>query len=290
MKKYLSMLAFVAGSFMIASCSGSEAEEEIKNDSKIMTIKVSAPTTAVGSRAKIEDINASSLFVKWENNDEVSIFGDADHSNHKFRYSEAGSGANIAVFKGPDFESTNCFVLYPHQDDATFDGTKIHATIPSVQKATKNTFDPKAAICGEKGTKAAFETSGGISLKHACAFLQITTEEDCEYINVSVDSDWYFTGGIDISESSSGVAVTINSSTGGKKYAKLTADGTEECTKTFPAGTYLIAIASSTSFPQFKVTVQYKNKAAITSTSSSSSNNFSSAYVYNLGTASKTSN
>lgn len=282
MKKYLFMLAFLAGSFILASCSGSEADEEVYNDPNIMTLRIASPSTTVSSRAKIDDIEAIAPAVIWESTDQISVFGNADHSNHQFTYDKAGNRSNIADFKGTSFESSTYYCMYPYQSDATFDGTNIKATIPTVQKATKGSFDPKAAICGQKADHG----TTSVSFKHACSFFQIETQGNCEYIVIEpVAATWYFVGGVSLSLSSAGTPITISDKTGGKQKVKLTADGTEGCTSTFEAGKYLIAFASSTKFPKLKVTVKYSAKdTAISAESSTSGMDFAAGFVYSLGT------
>lgn len=286
MKKYLSMLAFAAGSFMLGSCSSSDADEEIiNNDPKVMSFKVASPSASVSSRAKIENINATPLYGIWEAGDELSVFGNADNNNHKFTYVSQAGAANSAKFEGTAFESDTYYLLYPYQENASINGVNVTATIPTVQKATKGSFDPKAALCGNRGSKDA-----NIILKHACAFLMIETEiGNCDYIKIEpiVDENnpWYFTGGVVLEYSSSGAKIIkIDSTTHAEKYAMLTADGTEGCTTPFPPGKYLIAIASSDSFPKFKVSARYTGKSEVHSTSTGNENVFTAGSVCNLGT------
>lgn len=281
MKKYLSMLAFAAGAFMIASCSGSEADEDTNNDPKVMTFKISSPSASSKTRAAVEDLklDGHDNTVIWEGNELISVFGNTNYANHKFEYKT--STVSSATFTGPAFESDNYFVLYPYQAGATFDGTTITATIPSVQQATSKSFDPLAAICGGTGSKSATE----ISLKHACAFLAVTTTAACEYIRIeTVDNNWYFSGGVQLNESSGGTPITISGTTGGEKFVQLQADRTETTpTKTFPADTYLIAIASSKNFPKFKIIVKYPGKKPIYATGANATEQFNAGTINNLG-------
>lgn len=286
MKKYLSMLAFAAGAFMIASCSGSEADEEINNDPKVITFKISSPSTTPSSRACIDGLNIGRTNdVIWQANDAISVFGNSDLTNHKL-ICKLGSTNNEGQFVGDAFDSDTYYFMYPYQADATFDGTTLTAKIPTIQKATKGSFDPQAAICGGKANKGA----NSVSLAHACTFFVLETDEryQCEYIKLEPVSstDWFCTGGVKLKESSSGTAITISAETGGESYVKLTADGTDNCSTTFDPGKYLMAVASSTQFPQLKVTVKYQGVAQkLVSTTQSTSLTLTAGNLYNLGKA-----
>lgn len=286
MKKYLSMLAFAAGAFMIASCSGSEADEEINNDPKVMKFKISSSSTTPSSRACVKTLNLEGTSdVIWQANDAISVFGNSDHNNHKL-ICELGSTNNEGQFVGDAFDSDTYYFMYPYQADATFDGTILTAKIPTIQKATLNSFDPQAAICGGKADKG----SNSVSLSHACTFFVLETDEryQCEYIKLepATSTEWYCTGGVKLNGSSSGTAITISAETGGASYVKLTADGTDNCSTTFGPGKYLMAAASSTHFPQLKVTVKYKDVAQkLVSTTTATSLTLTAGNLYNLGKA-----
>ncbi len=284
MNKFFTMLAFVAGSMLIASCSGSDTDDVIDNDSKEMSFIVGAPSSS--TRAVVSGIGTQNPSVNWETTDKILVWGQGQTNSHSFAFQKFGNYQNYAAFTGTAFTADKYYIMYPKQDGATFDGNgNITATIPSIQKATLNSFDPNAAICAG-ATEGQNDRS--VSILHACAFLKITTVKDCRSITVSaydntVDgAEWKVAGKVTIQASSTGAKITGYSEA--VETVKLTADGTASPSTTFPAGTYLIAIITSTKFPGIDVKVDYADG---TNADKSSSNTFqfNAANIYNLGEA-----
>ncbi len=290
MNKYFAMLAFAASAMMISSCTSSDGDEGVGEITKIKSFVVSSPSS--GSRAVVSgDVNDESPKVHWEETDKINVWGSGATTKYVYHFTKHGNYKNYAAFEGTAFTAPKYYLMYPAQEGATFDGNgKITATIPTYQKARANSFDPDAAICS--GATAG-QTDTSVGLKHACAFFKITTVKDCQYVKVSpvgtssTGEQWYMTGGINLTTSSSGSAITISEATGGVGYVVLNAEGKESCSTTFSAGTYLIAFASSTQFPGIKIEVLYADgtKAETTNSSTIDGVSFTSGGIYNLGTA-----
>lgn len=284
MNKYFAMLTFAACSLFIAACSNNDTDDVINNESKEMSFLVGAPSS--DTRAVVDNLDSQNPAVNWEGTDKILVWGLDQNSSHEFSFSNYGKYHNYAAFTGTAFTADKYYIMYPKQDGATFDGNgNITATIPSIQKATLNSFDPNAAICAG-ATEGQNDRS--VSILHACAFLKITTVKDCRSITVSaidntVDgAEWKVAGKVTIQASSTGAKITGYSEA--VETVKLTADGTASPSTTFPAGTYLIAIITSTKFPGINVKVDYADN---TNADKSSSNTFqfNAANIYNLGIA-----
>lgn len=288
MKKYIVMLACVASTLIIASCSNDDSENVVENP-KVKTFLVASPSGS--TRAAVNDLEHGDLKVKWEGTDHILVWGEGlSATGSDFGYDTTPNPIypNTAAFKGTIDESNKYYLMYPKQDGASIEfgtagvSSTIIATIPATQKATSNSFDPSAAICvGATKTKA----DKSVSILHVCSFLKITTSAPCEDITVSAatNDDWYLAGKVKIEASSSGGKILSPASAGfveGAKQVKLVpSSGTA-----IPAGTYLIAIAPSTAFPGIKAVVKYSNTNIVTK-SKDDNFTFDAGFIYNLGTA-----
>ena len=249
---------------------------------------VGSPSTD-NTRAVIDNLIKKNPGVDWQETDKVFVWGLGSTTASTFSFKQYGNYHNYALFEGTASPATKYYVMYPNQAGATFDGSGIiSATIPHVQKATLMSFDPAAALC--TGATEGQEDAS-VSIAHACAFLYITTKTDCKSITFkptgtnSNGKPWFVTGDVKLVTSSSGCAIKIEDTANGYNYVKLTADGTENCESTFPAGTYVMAIASSTKFPGFEITVDYGLGENNPHVSRVYTKQFNAGFVYNLGTA-----
>lgn len=301
MNRFYYLLA-CAGMLLFPSCSESEVSDVTDNSPEVMSFEVYSPSSgSETTRTYIPvgnpdtGIEATSPNVYWSETDKIWIWalGKDDQtvsSSHLFSYTKHGNHLNYATFEGYDFsselESIKKFVvLYPNQEGATCNNNSVvTCRIPNVQKATINSFDPAAAICAGS-TTGNYDTN--VSLKHACAFLKITVPKKCKSVIVAAanNPDWFVTGQIYLTAPSAGSKVEIANSPDGYRYVMLTADGTMDCTSSFDPGTYAIAIAPSTGFPGLFIRVTYEDGVVVETTNNSDGIHFTSAFLYNLGTA-----
>lgn len=285
MNKFFAMLAIAASTIFISACSSDDIDDEINDETKEMSFLVGSPSS--DSRAVVDGLNSQNPAVIWEETDHILVWGQGQTQSHDFRWSAyQGNYHNFAAFTGTAFTADKYYIMYPKQSDAAFDGNgNITATIPTIQKATLNSFDPNAALCAG-ATKGQNDRS--VSVLHACAFLKIKTVSDCKSITVSAvnpsaeGAEWKVAGKVTITASSAGTTITGYDQAVGT--VTLNADGTASPTTTFPAGTYLIAIITSTKFPGIHVTVNYADGSKAEQ-SSSKEFQFNAANIYNLGTA-----
>lgn len=287
MNRFYTFLSCAIGCILFTSCS-SEEIDEMDNTPRVMTFRVAAPDSD-NTRAVVYNLESPNPTVNWEETDQVLVWGSGSTASSTFNFTGFGNYKNYGLFVGEYTKADKYYIMYPNQEGATFDGSSIiSATIPSCQKATPMSFDPAAALC-TGATEGQEDTS--VSIAHACAFLKITTTAPCYSVTVTPagnnnGKEWLVTGGVKLVTSSSGCKINIEDSSTGKSYVKLTADGTENCKTTFPAGTYLMAIASSTKFPGIHIVVDYglDNNPEVTKYPEGGIQ-FNAAFVYNLGTA-----
>jgi len=276
MNRIFYLLACAASTLFVASCSYSESSDLTKNTPVEMSFTVGAPSST--TRAVVVGVNdQQNPAVNWETTDKIYVWGLGSTYASTFSQSQFGKYHNYSTFTGTIIPAEKYWIMYPNQVGASFDGVDvISATIPNCQKAVSGSFDPAAAIC-TGATKGQDDAS--VSIKHACAFLKITTTQDCYSVTVSGNAE--MTGDVKIQTSPSGNSLSFDDNT--YTYVKLTADGTENCTTTFPAGTYLMAIAPNEGFPGFTVVVDYGTSTP--TVTNSNTIQFNAAYIYNLGEA-----
>lgn len=258
------MLALVAGSLTILSCSESKENEVIDNNPNVKTFLVGSPTSSTRAIVRDGQINEQGPYVDWETTDKIYVWGKDNTTGYTYNFTKHGNYKNYAAFEGTAFSATKYYLMYPNLgDDATvtapsYDGNGIiTATIPMCQKATANSFDPRAAVC-TGATEGQYDTS--VSIAHACAFLKITTTLPCYKVVVrpvggNGEQNWSMSGEVNIETSSSGSKIVGFPS--GAAEVRLTKNGSISDTDPFPAGTYLMAIVSSTKFPGYDVYVDY---------------------------------
>ena len=92
------------------------------------------------------------------------------------------------------------------------------------------------------------------------------------------------TGGVTIETKSSGSSL-VPPFSNGVPSVTLTADGTANCSSTFPAGTYLMAIIPSTGYPGIEISVDYGLGASNPHVTNTSTLQLNAANIYNLGVA-----
>lgn len=281
MKKCFFKLALFVGAMTFVSCSNNDDNIVNEND-EFVSFCVGTPSTE--TRTVVSGINTQGPFVNWETTDQLSLWGLCNNTASAMKqmtYTKKGNLDNYAYFTATssfDVTPSKYYVLYPYQASASCsnDGL-ITAEIPNVQYAVADSFDPAAAICA--GSAASQQTS--VTLDHACTYLKIKTTKDCELITVSSSqSDWYIAGKVTIDAASAGAA--IKSFPEGKN--SVTLNPKSPATKIY-AGTYLIAIASSTRLPGLTVTVKYDSSNSVSKTTGNDSQiQLASGTIYYLGT------
>lgn len=88
--------------------------------------------------------------IAWEGNEEISLLG-LKTGNEKLTTTSKG---HTATFTGYGDKTDDVYyAVYPYDSNVTLDGNMmLNVTVPSVQKATAGSFDPKAYIAVAKST------------------------------------------------------------------------------------------------------------------------------------------
>ena len=284
MKRFY-LLVCAAGILSITSCSESEVSEVIDNAPQKMSFTVG--TSSSQTRATVRDLFTQNPAVDWQETDKVYVLGLGNTTASVFSFQQFGNFHNYAQFTGTITPADKYYLMYPNVSGTTmvYDGETGHitTTIPAVQKATLNSFDPAAAVC-TGATKGNMDTK--VEVQHACAFLKITTTKPCYSVTVTpgTDKNYSMTGGVVIETSSAGSAL-LPPFPNGVHSVTLTADGTADCKETFPAGTYLMAIIPSTGYPGVEISVDYGLGEYNPHVLNTNTIQMNAANIYNLGVA-----
>lgn len=166
---------------------------------------------------------------KWDENDQISLFGSSATNACMTAVSTTGS---TAVFSGTADAAGPYAAAYPYSTVNSWDGTQLQVTIPSEQRAGDSNIDPSAMT----SVAYASEIASGLSFRNVAGLLKITIGE----IGVTSVKVYSNSAG----ESMSG-KFSVNPSTGAIASA---VEGSSCVTLlpsslTFTPGTYYIAVA-----------------------------------------------
>lgn len=170
MKKYIFTVFAVAA--VLSSCSKSlEPNGDINSGAKAIT--TIGASTEISTRAVVSPDGTK---VNWEAGDKLGVLGANSSSEAKnLAYTLDGNGGSTSgTFKNESSDIISISaVMYPYQATASWDGTnsKLTCEIPSVQKATKGSFDKDAAVMYSIGNTT------DANLNYAVNFLKVTVSE-----------------------------------------------------------------------------------------------------------------
>lgn len=153
MKKH-TIIGMLAAIVLLAACEEQPDISILKPGEMILTARVESPTKTVVT---------DDLSVFWEPGDEIAVFSGEKRARFA---SVLDAPAATAVFRGSfdDNSSPNdLWALYPYSDDASFDGERITATIPSTQTARAGSFAPgmNLSVAHALGPDLQFYNVGG---------------------------------------------------------------------------------------------------------------------------------
>ena len=176
MKKYILPFMSIALLMAMASCSSSDDEvTEIKEESKLVPMTFTATQESnSGTRAALNSENK----VVWQTNDEISVFDGED--NRKFTLIDVETGK----FSGTASSTATSFTaVYPYTEGATLasDGSVSGITLPAEQTATKDSFDPNAALMMAVSTT---ENKNQLEFKNAISLVKVTPKFSCTKIEL----------------------------------------------------------------------------------------------------------
>ena len=176
MKKYILPFMSIAMLMAMASCSSSDDEvAEIKEESKLVPMTFTATQESnAGTRSALNSDNK----VVWQTNDEISVFDGED--NKKFTLIDVETGK----FSGTASSTATSFTaVYPYTEGATLasDGSVSGITLPAEQTATKDSFDPNAALMMAVSTT---ENKNQLEFKNAISLVKVTPKFSCTKIEL----------------------------------------------------------------------------------------------------------
>lgn len=193
------------------------------------------------SRAAISKENKT----VWTSSDKISVF-DGEKKNCEF--SSNGDGETVK-FSGAAASAKTYYALYPYQTEAKFsDDGKISAKVPDVQKATKGSFDPAAALMVAQGSES-FE------FKNVCSLIKVTVPDGVTgvtSIEFSGNKDEKIAGEVSISFDKQGLPTFEGAAS--TTIVLKAAEGT-----TLAAGDYYIAALPNTYSQGLKLLIHYEN-------------------------------
>lgn len=218
-------------------------------------ITFNADFEADGTRASIADgIGDGNKQVQWTAADKISVFTNV--SNYKNAEFTLTSGANTTsgTFSGTTADVSNYAGLYPYQGYVTQDASNYSVlkmvTVPSLQSATDNTFDPKAAPMIGVTSKE----DHCFSFKNICAFIKITPKVDCQLITLEATGSQYLSGSVDVNYNA-GIP-TISYPTGSPLSNKVTLSGNIKAGNTY----YISVLPQTLPAGSLKITYQSADK------------------------------
>ena len=269
MKKYILPFMSIAMLMAMVGCSSSDdAVAENKAVSKLvpMTFTATQESNAV-TRSALNNRNG----VDWQAGDEISVFdGNGEEGNHQFSLTgDASSGKFSGIASS---EATSFTAVYPYTEGAQLesDGSVSGITLPAVQTAYKDSFDPKAALM-----MAYTEDKSQLNFKNVVSLVKVTTDFDCKSIVLTAKENIAGTGTLSYNNGEPSITFDSNQS---RNVTLIPADGES----VIAAGTYYIAIRPHTSI-RFSIDFINSDNSKLYTRRNEQKNTFSRSRIKNLG-------
>ena len=232
MKKYILPFMSIALLMAMASCASSDDEVvEIKEESKLVPMTFTATQESnVGTRAALNSGNK----LGWQTSDKISVFD--GKGNQTFTLT---GDVTDGKFSGEASSTATKFTaVYPYTDGATLvgDGSVSGITLPAEQIATKDSFDPKAALMMAVSTT---DKKYNLDFKNAVSLVKITTDFACKKIVLSANENIAGTGTLNYNTDAPSITFKSNQS-------QTITLKPETGSISFAAGTYYMVVPSIT--------------------------------------------
>ena len=221
MKNYWSYLIPLA---LLAGCTAEPLATEENGGDSLMTL------VADMGDGDTRTVRQDDGKVFWSPGDEIAVFTKAG-APARFTSSETQSKQRVS-FQGKvddkPYAQAYLYAIYPYDPSTTFDGSTFHATVPALQTAVEDSFDPKAFLSGGSSR------TQSVSFKHLGGGVKFSvTEEGITAVTLYGVNEEPLAGQVDFAIGSDGVP-TLKSVPGPEAYVTLTApDG-----GTFEPGKY----------------------------------------------------
>ena len=156
MKNYWSYLIPLA---LLAGCTAEPLATEENGGDSLMTL------VADMGDGDTRTVRQDDGKVFWSPGDEIAVFTKAG-APARFTSSETQPKQRVS-FQGKvddkPYAASYLYAVYPYDPSTTFDGSTFHATVPALQTAVEDSFDPKAFISGgsSRTQSVSFKHLGG---------------------------------------------------------------------------------------------------------------------------------
>ena len=133
---------------VMSSCTEDLLQDNLTGEQNLTSVTLKAKGE-ISSDTKAAFVNYPNI--AWQEEDKISVLG-IKTGNQEFITAAAGHEVN---FSGKaDMSDEEFYAVYPYDENITLnaDGTLANVTIPAIQTATANNFDPNAYIAIAKST------------------------------------------------------------------------------------------------------------------------------------------
>ncbi|MCI6337706.1 MAG: hypothetical protein MR802_07185 [Prevotella sp.] len=273
MKKYILPLMSIAMLMAMASCSSSDdAVEEIKEESKLVPMTCTATQESnAGTRSALN----GSYGVDWQTSDKISVFD--GQGNQEFTLT--GDVEDGKFYGTASSTATSFTAVYPYTEGAQLESTGIvnGITLPAVQTATPNSFDPNAALMMAVSTT---DKKYNLDFKNAVSLVKIQTEFACKKIVLSANEDIAGTGTLTMTFDNANDTYTSSFTFSSGNSSTITLKPATG--ESFDAGTYYIVVPPITLTNGFIITFTAENDKEYTR-KSTQSNTFNRSKIKDFG-------
>ena len=258
---------------MVSCSSSDDAVEEIKEESKLVPMTFTATQEGnAGTRSALSTGNS----VIWQTSDKISVFdgyNDTDH-NRSFTLAGYGGGTSGSFTGTASSEATTFTAVYPYTEGATLgeDGSVSGITLPAVQTAYKDSFDPKAALMMAVSTK---DKKYNLDFKNAVSLIKLQIEFPCKKIVLTANEDIAGTGTLTYNNGAPSISFTSNQS---KTITLKPATG-----EYLKKGQYFIVVPPITLTEGFSISFHASEEYCVYTRTSTKSNTFNRSKFKHIG-------
>ena len=182
--KIIKCIAMAFVSLVAVSCNNSEDPIE----SLIVKQPMSFTATIDGGPSARQDTSGrryTHLLSNWrvffDAGDAISVF-DGNNDNRSFVTNVGGA---TAFFEGEAASAGTYTALYPYQPDATLDGTKLEAVLPSAQRPVLGGYDPEANL----SVATTDNSEKNFFFLNACALIQFWLSGSARAVQLTITGD-----------------------------------------------------------------------------------------------------
>ncbi len=144
--------------------------EKFDDETEVTIQKIVWKAQLDGTRTVLNDV-----IVEWDANDAIIMFGDAEGSPKKGKYTASSVEGSYAEFTyagvGYEFKQGEAkYALYPYSEDASIDGSRISFNLPEIQTYRENSFGRDANVA------VGVVNGENIYFKNICGCLELKLE------------------------------------------------------------------------------------------------------------------